>query len=224
MAQVATTSDTQAAQLTSSLYRAGLRGSALVRGVAIGILEGGSSSSTANVPNPAPGNLPEYSVGPWQINLLAHGNQISEAEARNPDSAAVFVVGLYQAAGGTFAHDWTNADAALNGQGSPELLARAQVAQQRATAAVASLGLAQGTQPNTRTISTGGSGAPIIGGLLDAGSAASQLAANLLSRAFWARIGLTAGAIALMVIGLLLYFRRDVEQAAGVAARAGAAA
>lgn len=210
-----TTIDTRT--LAGELYQAGLRGEALVRGVAIALLEGGTPGSTANVPNPKPGYLPEYSVGPWGINLLAHGNAITEAQARDPHTAAQFVAQLYHDAGDTFGRDWVDSNAALEGKGDPELVTKAAGAQKAALAAVSGLGTSQTTTPSI--------GLPNpLDGLQEAGKKISDTLTAVTARGFWPRISLTVVALGLIVGGALVYFRRDVEQAATTAASVAKAA
>lgn len=69
-------------QLAASLRRAGFNEEATRIMVAIALAEsGGDTNATANTTR-------EYSVGPWQINLHAHGDWVTESCARDPDCAA----------------------------------------------------------------------------------------------------------------------------------------
>ena len=69
-------------QLAASLRRAGFNEEATRVMVAIALAEsGGDTNATANTTR-------EYSVGPWQINLHAHGSWVTESCARDPDCAA----------------------------------------------------------------------------------------------------------------------------------------
>lgn len=87
-------------------YDAGFRGNDLLTAIAVSLAEGGNPLATNNTLYPdKPGykpptgkNLPEYSVGYWQINLSpdAHGNKISEADARDPFKSAKYAYELAQ--------------------------------------------------------------------------------------------------------------------------------
>lgn len=220
-AQIAAPS--RVAELARAAYDAGFRGAALVRAVAVQLLESaGEPGATAQVSNPAPGFAPEYSVGTAQINLLAHGNRISMAQARDIPTANRYMKVLYDEAGGTFGRDWVQADAALNGSGPPELVARARIATHQATAAVAAVAVGEvgsTTTPDTHNISSSN---PIPGA--DFFAQAGETLTTITARGFWPRVGLTAAALALIVFGGAIYFRKEeaaaVQTVAGVASKA----
>ena len=199
--------------LAASAYEAGFRGRELVRAVAVSLVESeGNPAATNRNLNPPPGQSPELSVGPLQINLLAHGGNITEAEARDPRSAFAYAWKLFNDAGGTFSRDWYNADQALNGVGDPQLVSRAAIAQERATAAVSRLGV-QGADSRASWSIPGAQGAA------DALQLASDALAAVTSRQWWARVGLTIGAVAMIGAGGVLYFRREIVQGVEAAAR-----
>jgi hypothetical protein len=77
-------------EIAKALKAAGFDSKGVNTMLAIGMAESGlRTNATADTPK-------EYSVGPFQINLKAH-KQITEAEARNPVTAAAFA---YQLSGG----------------------------------------------------------------------------------------------------------------------------
>ena len=80
---------------------------------AVALAESGGDTTTINntaFPNrpgyhvPALGNLPEYSVGLWQINLLAHP-QYTEADLLTPDGNAAAAIAI--SADGTLWGAWS---------------------------------------------------------------------------------------------------------------------
>ncbi|MCC7254256.1 hypothetical protein [Hyphomicrobium sp.] len=226
--------------LARAAYNAGFRGNDLVTIVAIGLAEGGFPGST----NDARATTGEYSVGPWQINLAAWGQKITETAARAYDSAAKFVYYIAYESGQGFGA-WS---VYTGGQ------YRSQIA--AAQNAVVSLG-----RPDALTggigASTGGGGGSnisfgpefdlpnsILGRVFDLipgnplGGVAAALAGIaqpfqfigqffevLLNGRTWWRIGFTLLGVSLIAGGILIYVfaPRSREEAQGMAARAATA-
>lgn len=226
--------------LARSAYNAGFRGQDLITIVAIGLAEGGYPGST----NDARASTGEYSVGPWQINLSAWGQLITEAAARAYETAAKFAYYIAYDSG--------------QGFGAWSVYTQGQYRTQVASAqnAVMALGKPDALLGGTNASSGGGGGGSnisfgpeldlpnsVLGRVFDLipgnplGGVAAAIAAIaapfqyigdffrvLLKAQTWWRIGFTLVGVALIAGGIILYFfaprsRADVQQTAMAAAK-----
>jgi hypothetical protein len=84
-------------QIAEAMRRAGFPEHEIAVGVAIVLAE---SSGRADATNDGSATKSaEYSVGPWQINLRAHGSRITEATARDLQAATNYAFQLWRASG-----------------------------------------------------------------------------------------------------------------------------
>jgi len=84
------------AQVADAMRRAGFPESEIATGVAVATAESGRRSEATNR---GTAKTPEYSVGPWQINLNAHGKAITEDAARDLDTATAYAYRLWKSSG-----------------------------------------------------------------------------------------------------------------------------
>lgn len=78
------------AEIAASLAKAGMPADSIPTMVAIALAESGGRSDATN------DSTIEYSVGPYQINLWAHGDRVTESCARDLDCASRFAASLSQ--------------------------------------------------------------------------------------------------------------------------------
>jgi hypothetical protein len=84
-------------QIAEAMRRAGFHESDIPVGVAIVTAESGGRAGATN--DGSATRTREFSVGPWQINLHAHGSRISETGARDLQSATDYAFQLWRASG-----------------------------------------------------------------------------------------------------------------------------
>lgn len=212
--------------IAQAAYNAGFRGKDLVTAIAIALAEGGSSSSTNNtlypsLPGykpPAAGAQPEYSVGPWQINLSAHPD-ITEVAARNPQGAANYAYGL-----ATSGNGFSNWSQYSNGA-YQQFLDRAKIATgglpsdalSGSSAKPAIYGANNGPRTTANDVgdAVGGAIAATAGKAVQTVAPWSDGLGHILSDLrdthWWAKSGITVAAIALIAAGLLIYVQKSPQ-------------
>lgn len=205
--------------IAQAAYNAGFRGKDLVTAIAIALAEGGSSSSTNNtlypsLPGykpPAAGAQPEYSVGPWQINLLAHPD-ITEVAARNPQGAANYAYGL-----ATSGNGFSNWSQYSNGA-YQQFLNQAKIAtgglpSDALSGSSAKPAIYASTTPSPSTTASEAADAAKakLASLAPWADSVTHILSDLRDTHWWAKSGITVAAVALIAAGLLIYVQKSPQ-------------